>query len=84
MRGTSVSPLLKKTSKLVLECLNTPYADVANDGIFASVECKHKLGNNFRHALTFEADLINMLGLGNVPPENLSAFLRDFLINREN
>ena len=78
-----MSPILKKTSRVVVDCLSTPYADVANDGIYSAQECKHKLGSSYKHILTFEADIFNMLGLGNVPPENLEPFLRDFLINRQ-
>ena len=61
----------------------TRYVDESNDGLFGRKETHLKLNGKERNLLTFEADVINMMGLGNIVPENLSGFIRDFLINKE-
>jgi hypothetical protein len=43
----------------------------------------YEMGDKRRNMLVFEADIINMMGLGSMQPAALHGFIRDFLINRE-
>jgi hypothetical protein len=78
-----VSPILEQTSNFATAAKNRPFEDKSNDGIFSINECMYEMGDKRRNMLVFEADIINMMGLGSMQPAALHGFIRDFLINRE-
>lgn len=76
-------PILRDTGLKLGDLYDKPYYHNAHDGLYTSEECKLKVKSHDRHLLTFEADLINMVGMGNQPPTELGNFVKEFLINRE-
>lgn len=79
----SQSPILKATGLKLGEITSKPYYDNAHDGLFSPQECSLEAWGKNRHLLTFEADVLNMIGVGNIPPAELKKFTTEFLINRE-
>jgi hypothetical protein len=76
-------PILRDTGLKLGELFDKPYYHNAHDGLYTTDECKLKVKSQDRHLLTFEADLVNMVGMGNQPPTELANFTTEFLINRE-
>jgi hypothetical protein len=76
-------PLLRETGLKLGDLYNKPFYHNVHDGLYTQDECQLRVQAKNRHLLTFEADLISMVGMGNQPPAELNNFATEFLINRE-
>lgn len=76
-------PVLRDSGLKLGELYDKEFYHNAHDGLYTTDECKLRVGNQNRHLLTFESDIINMVGMGNQPPSELKNFATEFLINRE-
>lgn len=83
LQQRSQSPILRTTGLKLTELTSKPFFDNSSDGLYTPEECKLQVKQQNRHLLTFEADILNMVGVGNVPPAELQNFTTDFLISRE-
>lgn len=83
LQQRSQSPILRASGLKLGELTSKPFTDNASDGLYAAHECRLSVGGQSRHLLTFEADVLNMVGVGNLPPAELQTFATDFLISRE-
>lgn len=78
-----MSPVLAATGRILNQTNNKAFGDHSNDGLYLHHECKYSLVDQDRNLATFECDLVNSIGLGNLPNKETLNFIKEFFINRE-